>query len=82
MRVLVVDGRLRQRQLRVCGLTENDVYAHLRQRGLLSLSQVRYLLYETKGGLTVVRRDECEQPADLVDAGLRAATDFPVGADG
>ncbi len=53
-RVLVAHGHLRRDQLRLCGLTDSDVYAQLRQRGLFDLAQVRYVLYESKGDLTVV----------------------------
>ena len=34
VRVLVVDGRVRRRQLRLSGLTDDDLYAALRQRGV------------------------------------------------
>jgi len=54
VRVLVAHGRLRRDQLRLCGLTDNDLYAQLRQRGIFDLTQVRYVLYESKGALTVV----------------------------
>jgi uncharacterized membrane protein YcaP (DUF421 family) len=50
VRVLVAHGRLRRRQLLVCGLTEHDLAAQLRQRGVLDLADVRYVLYEAKGG--------------------------------
>ena len=49
VRVLVAHGQLRRRQLFVCGLTEHDLAAQLRQRGVLDLSDVRYVLYEAKG---------------------------------
>jgi uncharacterized membrane protein YcaP (DUF421 family) len=54
VRVLVEHGQLRRDQLRLCGLTDNDLYAQLRQRGIFDLAQVRYVLYESKGDLTVV----------------------------
>jgi uncharacterized membrane protein YcaP (DUF421 family) len=54
VRVLAVDGRLDIGQLRLCGLTADDVLGELRQRGIFDLDQVQYLLYEVKGGLTVV----------------------------
>ncbi len=54
VRVLVAHGQLRRDQLRLCGLTDNDLYAQLRQRGTFDLAQVRYVLYESKGDLTVV----------------------------
>ncbi|MFD0899324.1 DUF421 domain-containing protein [Actinomadura sediminis] len=34
VRVLVTHGRISGRQLRVCGLTESDLYAQLRRRGV------------------------------------------------
>jgi uncharacterized membrane protein YcaP (DUF421 family) len=70
IRVLVADGRLRRTQLRLCGLTDNDIMSELRQRGIFDLADVRYLIYETKGGLTVVRRDAA---GPLVDTALTSA---------
>lgn len=75
----VVDhGRLRHDQLRACGLTENDVLAKLRQQGVGDVGDLRYVLYETKGELTVVREpggDRTDPP--LVQEGLRSAADHP-----
>lgn len=71
IRILVADGRLRRRELRICGLTDNDLFAQLRQRGVTSLAGVRYVFYEAKGGLTIVRSDE---PAgELVEAAREGA---------
>ena len=75
VRVLVDDGRLRRDQLRICGLTENDVIAKLRLMGVQTLDELRYVLYETKGELTVVRRDQPQ--GELVMAGLRDAAGYP-----
>ncbi|HET6793206.1 MAG TPA: YetF domain-containing protein [Acidimicrobiales bacterium] len=84
VRVLVVDGRIRTRELRRCGLTDNDLYTQLRQRGVFALDDVRYVLYETKGTITIVPRSEAggdgagpggDQP--LVEAGLEGAAGFP-----
>lgn len=74
IRVLVADGELRGSQLRLCGLTDNDLYAELRLQGIFDLRELRYVLYETKGGLSVVRRHESAEV--LVTAGLEAATGF------
>lgn len=71
VRVLVVDGQLRRHQLRRSGLTDNDLYAELRLRGVFDLDLVRYALYETKGGITVVPHTPGPVPP-LVDAGLDA----------
>lgn len=54
VRVLVAHGQVRRDQLRLCGLTDNDLSAQLRQRGVFDLARIRYVLYESKGDLTVV----------------------------
>lgn len=68
VRVLVDNGQVRRDELRPCGITEHDLYAHLRQQGYFSLGDIKYVLYETKGNLTVVPRDAGRPP--LVEAGL------------
>lgn len=80
VRVLVAHGQLRRDELRWCGLTDNDVYAQLRQRGVFDLAQVRYLLYESKGALTVV--PETPDPTGpLVRQGLEASVGWVEPAD-
>lgn len=63
VRVLVAHGRLCRDQLRLCGLTADDVYAQLRRRGVFDLAAIQYLLYESRGELTVVC--EPDRPGDL-----------------
>ena len=53
-RVLAVDGKLQERELTRAGLTDEDVYALLREHGVGDLGQVGYLLYEPRGSVTVV----------------------------
>ncbi|MGH3429545.1 MAG: DUF421 domain-containing protein [Pseudonocardiaceae bacterium] len=72
VRVLVEHGQVCHGQLRRCGLTENDLFAQLRQRGVLSLEVIRYVLYEATGGLTIVPED-ADPEAELVQAGLEGA---------
>lgn len=74
IRLLVVDGQLRRGQLRWCGLTDNDLYAELRQRGITTLAGIRYVLYETKGGLTIVP-NTVGPPCELITTGLDGAAD-------
>jgi len=69
VRLLVYDGELRRRTLRRCGLTEDDLSAHLRQRGVLTLTDVKYVLYEATGGITVVPA-ETSGPVELLDNAL------------
>jgi len=78
VRVLVDHGRLRPDQLRLSGLTESEVLARLRQQGVGRLDELRYVLYESKGELTLIREPGEETPdPELVRIGLRDAADFP-----
>jgi uncharacterized membrane protein YcaP (DUF421 family) len=79
VRVLVADGQLRRRELLACGVTDHDLAAQLRQRGVFDLSGVRYVLYEAKGGLTVVPEDGAG--GALVREGLDAAAGWPPDED-
>jgi uncharacterized membrane protein YcaP (DUF421 family) len=77
VRVLVDHGQLRRRQLRMCGLTDNDLYVQLRQRGVFDPTRLRYVLYEAKGDLTVVPDPDAPEPeAPLVQAGLDNADGY------
>lgn len=79
VRVLLAHGELRRRELRLCGLTDADLSAELRQRGIYDLVDVRYVLYEAKGGLTVVRSDQQppSQPSSpLLVGGLDSAAGY------
>lgn len=76
VRVLVADGRLRRRELRRCALTDNDLFAELRQRGIFDLAGLRYVLYETKGSISVVQRDTPSESQPLVDAGVDASAGY------
>ncbi|MFF3671766.1 DUF421 domain-containing protein [Microtetraspora malaysiensis] len=53
-RVLVTEGKIHPRQLRRSGLTEGDLHTILRQRGVMSLSSVRYVIFEAKGVISVI----------------------------
>jgi len=78
IRILVEHGELRRRELRRCGLTDNDLFMQLRQQGVFSLDQVRYVLYETKGSITVVTDDVPAEPEPrLVELGLEDAAGYP-----
>jgi uncharacterized membrane protein YcaP (DUF421 family) len=72
IRLLVIDGKVEAGQLRLCGLTSNDLFAELRQKGVSSLRDVKYVLYETKGGISIVPSSPGE-PAELIDAAVAAA---------
>lgn len=59
-RLLVVDGRICESQLRLSGLTRADLAQLLRQRQVYDFGEVRYLIFEHGGGLSVVRRGAAE----------------------
>ncbi len=64
------DGTLLRDELRRVGLTDDDLFAHLRERGVLSLRGVQLVLYESRGELTVVH--DGHGADDLVRAALDA----------
>lgn len=77
VRLLVAHGEVRPRELRICGLTENDLFTQLRQRGIYSLDGLRYVLYEAKGSVTVVPEDAPDPDPPLIRAGLERSVDYP-----
>lgn len=92
VRVLLAHGQVRRGQLRRCGLTDNDLYTQLRQRGVFHTEGLRYVLYEAQGTITIVPEDAASTGAAapaagdgvsagadpaLVRAGLSGAADFP-----
>jgi uncharacterized membrane protein YcaP (DUF421 family) len=70
-RVLVAAGGLQGAELAHAGLTDADVSALLRQNGVGNLGQVGYLLYETRGTVTVI--GAAREPGPLVRDGLDAS---------
>ena len=74
-RVLVANGHVRRGQLRLCGLTDDDLYAELRLRGVFDLADVRYVLFEPTGGLTVVPPGP-GSAAGFVERGLHTAAGY------
>lgn len=58
VRVLVRDGVVDRHELRACGLTEDDLRAALRQKQVHTLAGIRFVLFESQGGFSVVRRDD------------------------
>lgn len=77
LRILAADGRVRQRQLRICGLTSEDLQAALRQRGVTRLEDVSLVIYERAGGLTIVPRSS--PGGALIDAAVASAAHPPPG---
>jgi uncharacterized membrane protein YcaP (DUF421 family) len=55
-RLLVRDGQIQDRWLRRCGLTRDDLFGLLRQQGVVDLAEVRYVIFEQRGRVSVVLR--------------------------
>jgi uncharacterized membrane protein YcaP (DUF421 family) len=70
-RVLVAHGELQAGELARAGLTDTDVYALLREKGVGDLRQVGYLLYEPSGEVTVIGAGR--EPGPLVLNALKAS---------
>lgn len=69
--ILVRDGQLQPHVLRRAGLTESDVFRLLREKGSENFDEIRYLLFENTGRMTVVRTNDMTGRA--VRQGLREA---------
>ncbi len=70
-RVLVCRGQLVASQLRRAGLTKDDLFGLLRQRGVLELQDVHLVIFEQRGKISVIRRrDLSGSESDLIQ-------DFP-----
>lgn len=72
-RILVRDGRLDERQMRRSGLTHSDLFALLRTEGVRELKEVRYVIFEQRGSMTVVREENGLPDGELVQAVLSRA---------
>ncbi len=66
-RLLVADGRVLDPELRRCGLTHSDLYGLLRQRGISDLGELRFVIFEQRGQISVIRRtDPASSEPDLI----------------
>lgn len=75
VRVLVHEGALRRGELRRCGLVDEGVFAKLREHGVFDLAELQFLLSESKGALTIVRR-EVPDSTPLISVALDGAAGF------
>ncbi len=54
--LLVVDGTIAEGELRRSGLTKADLFAMLRQHDAQDLEDVRYVVFERRGNVSVLRK--------------------------
>ncbi|MDQ6649471.1 MAG: DUF421 domain-containing protein [Actinomycetota bacterium] len=85
-RLLVSRGKVLDRQMRRSGLTQADLEGLLRQRNFRDLSEVRYVIFEQRGNISVVPETEGRTPAGnllspvVAQAQDRAVDDDDLGA--
>jgi uncharacterized membrane protein YcaP (DUF421 family) len=66
-RLLVADGRVLDAELRHCGLTRQDLFALLREHGVTELAALRYVVFEQRGRISIVRHTDTTDPDLLRD---------------
>ena len=69
--VLLSHGRLQEPALRTAGLTRRDVYRLLRQAGAGDVDALDHVLWEDRGGITIVRSSQAH--GEAVRIGLEEA---------
>ena len=67
--ILVENGNICKRNLDRTRIHLDELTEHLRQRGVLDLSTVKYVILETNGQVSTFLHAECE-PASARDAGI------------
>lgn len=68
--ILVENGKIMEENLRAVRMTLDELTGHLRQKDVLSFTQVQYAILETNGELSVFPYP-AQMPATAADAGIR-----------
>lgn len=68
--ILIENGKINQDNLRKTRLTMDELMSHLRQKDVLDLEAVQYVILETDGNLSVFPYPE-QQPASAADAKIK-----------
>ncbi len=56
--VIIIDGKVNIKEMRKQNYNFNDLVVQLRLKNIRSLSEVRYLILETNGEISVFKYDE------------------------
>lgn len=65
-RVLVQDGRILRSELKKTGLTQDDLFGILRQHGGVDLAQIRMVIFEQRGKISVIKTAESNADSELI----------------
>lgn len=68
--ILVDNGKILQENLRSTRITLDELVSHLRQKDVLDLKRVQYVILETDGNLSVFPYPQ-QMPATAADAGIK-----------
>lgn len=67
-RILVAHGRVNYGELRRAAITETDLFGLLRQKSITDLSQVRMVIFEQRGQISIIRESaDKDSELQLVD---------------
>jgi uncharacterized membrane protein YcaP (DUF421 family) len=76
-RLLVAHGEVVDGELRRCGLTRKDLHAMLRQRGVGSPKEARFVVFEQRGQLSVIREGGPDGAEPELVRGIAAPRPLP-----
>lgn len=68
--ILMENGKMLQDNMRKTKVTIDELTAHLRQKDVLELAQVRYAILETDGSLSVFLQEDGALPVTLIADGV------------
>lgn len=60
--VIIKDGKLDQKQLKILRMSTEDLFQQLRQMDVFSIQDVAFAIVETNGQLSVLKKGEKQQP--------------------
>lgn len=78
-RLLVAHGKVLDHELRRCGLTRSDLHAMLRQRGVGDPVEARFVVFEQRGQVSVIRESGPDGAEPELVRGIAARPPSPAG---
>ncbi|HEX4771983.1 MAG TPA: YetF domain-containing protein [Bryobacteraceae bacterium] len=67
-RILLSDGKILRDEIRKAGLTQDDLYGILRQHGVTDLNEIRLVVFEQRGKVSVIKSTESKPDSQLISA--------------
>lgn len=76
--ILISQGQIIEPHLRRSGLTHADLFGILRQHGVLELHEVYLLIFEQRGKISILKRDDIREPQPELVRNIAATQSSPV----